>query len=78
MNLNLDVGIHMTVPHASLSNSLASNLILDSQSLVHTKPTSHRTHSMTTRSMNNIFKPKQLHIMSKHYLPLPLEPTCAI
>ena len=31
---------------------------------------------MTTRSMNNIFKPKQLHIMSKHYLPLPLEPTC--
>ncbi|KAL6321118.1 hypothetical protein AAG906_012890 [Vitis piasezkii] len=76
MNLNLDAGIHMTVPHASLSNSLASSLIPDSQSPVHTEPTSHRTHSMTTRSMNNIFKPKQLHTVSKHYLPLPLEPTC--
>ena len=76
MNLNLDVGIHMTVPHASLSNSLASSLIPDSQSPVHTEPISHRTHSMTTRSMNNIFKPKQLHTVSKHYLPLPLEQTC--
>lgn len=30
---------------------------------------------MTTRSMNNIFKPKQLHTISKHLLLLPLEPT---
>ena len=34
------------------------------------------THSMTTRSMNNIFKPKQLNIVTKHPLPQSLEPTC--
>jgi ABC-type dipeptide/oligopeptide/nickel transport system permease subunit len=31
---------------------------------------------MTTRSMNQIFKPKQLHIVTKHLLPQTLEPTC--
>jgi len=35
-----------------------------------------RNHSMTTRSMNNIFKPKQLNTVSKHSLPPSLEPTC--
>jgi hypothetical protein len=36
----------------------------------------HRTHSMTTRSMNQIFKPKQIHAMSKYPLPQTIEPTC--
>ena len=31
---------------------------------------------MTTRSMHNIFKPKQLNTVSKHSLPPSLEPTC--
>lgn len=31
---------------------------------------------MTTRSMNNIYKPKQMHVVTKHPLPLSLEPTC--
>jgi hypothetical protein len=34
-----------------------------------------RTHQMTTRSMNQIFKPKQLHTVSKYPLPQPIEPT---
>ncbi|RVW15056.1 Retrovirus-related Pol polyprotein from transposon RE2 [Vitis vinifera] len=34
-----------------------------------------RLHKMTTRSMNNIFKPKQLHLVSKHPIPLAIEPT---
>ena len=39
-------------------------------------PPVHRTHTMTTRSMNNIFKPKQLNTVTKHPLPHSLEPTC--
>ena len=31
---------------------------------------------MTTRSMNQIFKPKQLHTVTKHPLPETIEPTC--
>ena len=34
-----------------------------------------RTHQMTTRSMNQIFKPKQLHTVSKYPFPQPIEPT---
>lgn len=34
-----------------------------------------RTYSMTTRSMNNIFKPKQVNVVTKHPLPQSLEPT---
>uniref|UniRef100_A0A2N9H958 Reverse transcriptase Ty1/copia-type domain-containing protein n=1 Tax=Fagus sylvatica TaxID=28930 RepID=A0A2N9H958_FAGSY len=34
-----------------------------------------RTHQMTTRSMNQIFKPKQIHTVSKYPLPQPIEPT---
>ncbi|GMY21265.1 Retrovirus-related Pol polyprotein from transposon RE1, partial [Fagus crenata] len=34
-----------------------------------------RTHQMTTRSMNQIFKPKQIHTISKYPLPQPIEPT---
>ena len=33
------------------------------------------THNMTTRSMNQIFKPKQIHTVSKHPLPQTIEPT---
>ena len=36
---------------------------------------SQRTHNMTTRSMNQIFKPKQIHTVSKHPLPQTIEPT---
>uniref|UniRef100_A0A2N9GX62 Reverse transcriptase Ty1/copia-type domain-containing protein n=1 Tax=Fagus sylvatica TaxID=28930 RepID=A0A2N9GX62_FAGSY len=38
-------------------------------------PIASRIHSMTTRSQNNIFKPKQLHLTTKHPLPDPIEPT---
>ncbi|XP_042962629.1 uncharacterized mitochondrial protein AtMg00820-like [Carya illinoinensis] len=31
---------------------------------------------MTTRSMNQIYKPKQLHSVTKHPLPETIEPTC--
>lgn len=34
-----------------------------------------RVHQMTTRSMNQIFKPKQLNSVSKHPLPQTIEPT---
>ena len=37
--------------------------------------TPQRTHNMTTRSMNQIFKPKQIHTVSKHPLPQTIEPT---
>jgi len=40
-----------------------------------TDNTSH-TYSMITRSMNNIYKPKQLHSVSKHPIPPTIEPTC--
>ncbi|XP_073260714.1 uncharacterized protein [Populus alba] len=35
-----------------------------------------RTHPMTTRSMNNIHKPKHLYLATKYPLPSPTEPTC--
>ena len=35
-----------------------------------------QTHSMTTRSQNNIFKPKQIHVTTKHPQPLSYEPSC--
>lgn len=40
-----------------------------------TNPQPQRTHTMTTRSMNQIFKPKQIHTVSKHPLPPTIEPT---
>ena len=39
-------------------------------------PPSHRIHTMTTRSMNNIHKPKQFNSMTKHPLPPTIEPIC--
>lgn len=41
-----------------------------------TQSPNRRTHSMTTRSMNQIFKPKQLNTITKHPLPQSIEPTC--
>jgi hypothetical protein len=35
-----------------------------------------RTHSMITRSMNQIYKPKQFHVVTKHPLPHAIEPSC--
>ena len=35
-----------------------------------------RVHTMTTRSMNNIYKPKKSFLVTKHPLPSSLEPTC--
>lgn len=34
-----------------------------------------RAHRMTTRSMNDIYKPKKLFLVTKHPLPSSLEPT---
>lgn len=45
---------------------------IDNQS---TYDTSH-TYSMKTRSMNNIYKPKQFHLVIKHPTPPTIEPTC--
>ena len=39
------------------------------------QPPTSRTHPMTTRSMNQVFKPKQLHTVTKHPLPETIEPT---
>ena len=39
-------------------------------------PPSHRIHTMTTRSMNNIHEPKQFNSVTKHPLPPTIEPTC--
>lgn len=37
--------------------------------------TESRTHNIVTRSMNNIYKPKKLFLVTKHPIPLSLEPT---
>ena len=50
---------------ASIASASTSPLPCPAQ--IATIPT--RNHSMTTRSMNNIFKPKQLNTVSKHSLP---------
>lgn len=34
-----------------------------------------RTHNMTTRSMNHIYKPKKSFLVTKHPIPPSLEPT---
>jgi len=54
--------------------SPASTVPLPCSASIDSIPT--RNHSMTTRSMNNIFKPKQLNTVSKHSLPPSLELTC--
>jgi histone deacetylase 1/2 len=42
----------------------------------HPQPSLSRPHQMTTRSMNKIFKPKQLNSATKHLMPYTIEPTC--
>uniref|UniRef100_A0A5B7AA01 Reverse transcriptase Ty1/copia-type domain-containing protein n=1 Tax=Davidia involucrata TaxID=16924 RepID=A0A5B7AA01_DAVIN len=44
-------------------------------SLSHIPPAT-RNHPMVTKSQNNIFKPKQIHVTTKHPLLSSLEPTC--
>ncbi|GKU86988.1 hypothetical protein SLEP1_g1451 [Rubroshorea leprosula] len=39
-------------------------------------PNTHRTHPMVTRSLNHIFKPKQMHLATKYPLPTTVEPSC--
>ena len=62
---------HITTP-VSPSSHHVSSLV----PITIIPPPSNRTHSMTTRSMNNIFKPKQINFVTKHPLPQSLEPTC--
>jgi len=73
LNLEPHPPLHPTALHHSpaspLPHSIASSPILPAS------PPS-RTHTMTTRSMNQIFKPKQIHIVTKHLLPQTIEPTC--
>ena len=70
-----------TVPSQSLDSS-ARNPSQPSSSLPTSKPkppkasqNSTRNHNMTTRSQNNIFKPKKLYTATKHPLPENLEPS---
>ncbi|KAL6332388.1 hypothetical protein AAG906_004959 [Vitis piasezkii] len=65
------------------SNSNSHNNPLSEPMVVHDDhhsdpplPSSHCIHIMTTRSMNNIHKPKQFNSVTKHPLPPTIEPTC--
>jgi len=68
---------HRTGPPLPLSSSCPTDTHLPPdphlQTSSFTDP-AHRTRTMTTRSMNRIFKPKQVHTVSKHPLPPILEP----
>ncbi|GKV25507.1 hypothetical protein SLEP1_g34939 [Rubroshorea leprosula] len=57
-----------TIASASPGSALSSPLT--------PSPITHHTHPMITRSLNNIFKPKQMHLATKHPLPVPVEPSC--
>lgn len=71
---SINSNLNAIAPYAQSSTQLASSS--SQMCSIHNEITSSRTHSMTTQSMNNIFKPKQMHIVSKHPLPPSLEPTC--
>lgn len=75
-HLNLHYGLYDSAMHDSFPHHPASTSISNLPCPAPIKNLSTRTHSMTTRSMNNIFKPKQLHTVSKHSLLPPVEPTC--
>lgn len=75
-DLNLHFGLHDSTLHDSFPHHLASTSISNLPCTAPIENLSTRTHSMTTQSMNNIFKPKQFHIVSKHSLLSPLESTC--
>ena len=60
----------------SVSSSSPLNDISDASSSLPTFNPTVRTHGMTTRSQNNIFKPKQAFTINKHPILTSLEPTC--
>ena len=79
---SLDLNLNFPSSNSDLNN-IPTNLSLSNSDHVsvpinsvqpETPPT--RTHTMVTRSMNNIFKPKQIHTVTKHPIPPTLEPTC--
>jgi len=73
LNLEPHSSIQPTNLHISstppLPNPIVSSLIPSINPL-------HRAHTMTTRSMNQLFRPKQIHTVSKHPIPQTIEPTC--
>lgn len=76
LNLNLpssNSDLNNIPTKLSLSNSDHVSVPINSVQ-PETPPT--QTHTMVTRSMNNIFKPKQIHTVTKHPIPPTLEPTC--
>jgi len=72
LNLEQHPSLHPTELHSPTSPLPHSTV----SSPIPPVNTPHRTRTMTTRSMNQIFKPKQLHTVTKHPLPHTLEPTC--
>ena len=79
---SLDLNLNLPSSNSDLNN-IPTNLSLSNSDHVfvpinsvqpETPPT--RTHTMVTRSMNIIFKPKQIHTVTKHPIPPTLEPTC--
>jgi hypothetical protein len=50
--------------------------IQNNKSFVNSFVQTQQNHNITTRSMNQITKPKQLHIVTKYPLPQTFEPTC--
>ena len=65
----------LTSPDSSAVGSNPSSPNPDSPTIPEISNPPQRTHQMTIRSMNQIFKPKQLHTMSKYPLPQTIEPT---
>jgi hypothetical protein len=58
--------LHPTDLHRSSASPLPHSIVSSPIPLVNPPP---RTHTMTTCSMNQIFKPKQIHTVTKHPLP---------
>uniref|UniRef100_A0A2N9HT29 Reverse transcriptase Ty1/copia-type domain-containing protein n=1 Tax=Fagus sylvatica TaxID=28930 RepID=A0A2N9HT29_FAGSY len=65
----------LTSPDSSAAASTPSSPNPDSPTIPEIPNPPQRTHQMTTRSMNQIFKLKQLHTVSKYPLPQTIEPT---
>jgi len=67
-----------TPPSISQTNTDVTilNQILPTIFIVPNESQPQRTHSMITRSMNQIYKPKQFHVVTKHLLPHAIEPSC--
>jgi histone deacetylase 1/2 len=62
-------------PLSSAQTETSSQNLIVSHAPVVPLTTEPRPHRMVTRSMNNIYKPKSLFMVTKHPLPLSLEPT---